>query len=162
MTCAPFHLLNPSREPSHTLPSLAARTDHGGALGSPSFVEIVRTARSRKRSRPFFVATQILPSRSSKSLVTKSPDRPLACVNASVLPPCTCKRPRSKVPIQRPPSRSRISLCGLNRGTGLGSWYALPLPSANALMPSCVATKSVPGPASIRDCDVATIADTVG
>ena len=86
----------------------------------------------------------MLPSRSSKSLVTELPERPFACVNRSVLPWCTCKRPRSRVPIHRPPSRSRSSLAAWNRGPVPGSGYASAFPSTSCLIPSWVAIKSAP------------------
>ena len=44
-----------------------------------------------------------------KETYNVSPERPSDCANTSVLPWCTCKRPRSAVPIHRPPSRSRSS-----------------------------------------------------
>ena len=61
-----FQRFRPFSVASQTLPSFAIRTDCTAAFERPCFVEIVETARSRKRSSPSRVATQRLPSRSSK------------------------------------------------------------------------------------------------
>ena len=92
------------------LPSVAATTDRVASLERPCFVEMVVTGSCRNRSSPPVVATQILPSRSSKRLQLISPESPSAFANTSVLPLRMWTSPRWWVPIQRPPSRSRRSL----------------------------------------------------
>ena len=102
------------------LPSEAATTEKVASLDKPCFTEMVITGSSRNRSSPLLVATQILPSRSSKRLRTTSDERPFDSVNTSVRPRCTCISPRSTVPIQRLPSRSRSSLFAVPSRSGAG------------------------------------------
>ena len=99
------------------LPSLAPSTDHTSGVVNPSFWVQVGIEKSRKRSRPLRVATQILPSRSSKRSQTESPERPSPSANRFVRPPCTCARPRSTVATHSPPSRSRSSRRTKSSGT---------------------------------------------
>ena len=88
-----------------------------------------------------------------KACVTKSPDRPFACVYTSVRPWWTCKRPRSRVPIHSPPSRSRSSLSGLNPDRAPGSGYATLFPSTSCLIPSSSAIRSLPSSSSFNVCE---------
>ena len=114
---------------------------------------------SRNRSIPPLVATQISPSRSSKRLRTTSPERPPDFVNASARPRCSWMSPRSTVPIQRPPSRSRSSLFAVTSRCGKGRFgsttprirYASTLSPVSCLSPAVFeAIIGRPSPVSLR------------
>src|SRR4029453_905227 len=122
-----FHLFKPSFVPSQRLPSLPARMALTAWLDNPCWTDIVVKAKSRKRSSPSTVTTQILPSRSSNREETPLPDSPSDRVNRSILPLWICNSPLSiTAPIHRPPSWSRNSAPGENsnpEGSGYGSAF---------------------------------------
>src|SRR5580658_9488947 len=68
--CPFFQRFNALLVPIHMPPSFVARTDQEVVFDKPCLVEIVETAYSRKQSSPSYVATQMLPSRSSRKRVT--------------------------------------------------------------------------------------------
>ncbi len=143
-TCPLLNRFKLSRVASHIPPSLSAKTDCNLELDKPWFTENVEIAKSRKRSRPFPVATQILPSRSSKSTVQVSPERPCDSPNTSVLPWCTCTSPSLKVPIHRLPSRSRSILRPRIWPTLPGIEYSSVFPSTKRWIPPFQPTSNVP------------------
>ena len=109
----------------------------------PCLTEIVGTAKSRKRSRPSPVATQILPSRSSKRSSTESPERPSDCVK--MISPLPGAHERDLGPVFRSTDRHcdpGVSRKGLNCGPVPGSGYASAFPSTSCMIPPRVAIKS--------------------
>src|SRR5262249_24237037 len=78
--------------------------------------------------------------------------RPSDGANTSVRPSCKCNKPRSVVPIQSPPSRSRSSLfarnCLTTPGSGDGSAFA----SASRDSPPFQPARSVPSLSSPSAC----------
>src|SRR5262249_14798807 len=112
-------------------------------------------AKFRNRSRPSAVATQTLPSRSSKRAETESPESPSACENTSVLPWYRWIRPRSLVPTQRPPARSRNIRLTFALGTPRPKYVSIFL-SRSLVIPSCVPINNAPSSPSAKDWTVST------
>ena len=81
-----FHRFRPLYVATQTLPSLAATIATLLVLDNPCLIEMLGTAYSRNLSMPLIVTAQTLPSRSSRSPVTVSPERPSASEKTSVLP----------------------------------------------------------------------------
>src|SRR5687767_2204505 len=83
--CPLFHRFKLVGVLNQTPPVRSASTDRIRGLDKPCSTERVATVDSRKRSRPLTVPAQMLPSRSSNSVLINPPESPCGGANASVL-----------------------------------------------------------------------------